>query len=72
MRRTAQLRGSYPHLTITDVRGNLNTRLRKLDAESKDYSALLLANAGLQRMGWGNRISKVIYIFLFFYIIFLY
>lgn len=60
LRRTAQLRGSYPHLTITDVRGNLNTRLKKLDAESKDYSALLLANAGLQRMGWGKRISKVL------------
>ncbi|CAH0718509.1 unnamed protein product, partial [Brenthis ino] len=60
LRRTAQLRGSYPHLTVSDVRGNLNTRLRKLDASTKDYCALLLANAGLQRMGWGDRISKIL------------
>lgn len=60
LRRTAQLRGSFPHLTIQDVRGNLNTRLRKLDAPTKEYSALLLAIAGLQRMGWGNRVSKIL------------
>ncbi|XP_034837687.1 porphobilinogen deaminase isoform X1 [Maniola hyperantus] len=60
LRRTAQLRGSFPHLSITDVRGNLNTRLRKLDAPTKEYSALLLAYSGLQRMGWGNRISRVL------------
>ncbi|XP_013178548.1 PREDICTED: porphobilinogen deaminase [Papilio xuthus] len=60
LRRTAQLRGSYPQLSVIDVRGNLNTRLKKLDAPSKEYSALLLANAGLQRMGWGNRVSKIL------------
>ncbi|CAH2061893.1 unnamed protein product, partial [Iphiclides podalirius] len=60
LRRTAQLRGAYPHLSVVDVRGNLNTRLRKLDAASKDYSALLLANAGLQRMGWAHRVSKIL------------
>ncbi|KAI5638287.1 porphobilinogen deaminase, dipyromethane cofactor binding domain-containing protein [Phthorimaea operculella] len=60
LRRTAQLRGSHPHLTVIDVRGNLNTRLRKLDADDKQYSALLLATAGLQRMGWGHRISKIL------------
>ncbi|XP_013197586.2 porphobilinogen deaminase [Amyelois transitella] len=60
LRRTAQLRGSYPHLRVSDVRGNLNTRLRKLDAEDSEYTALLLANAGLQRMGWGDRVSKVL------------
>ncbi|CAK1595029.1 unnamed protein product [Parnassius mnemosyne] len=60
LRRTAQLRGSYPHLSVVDVRGNLNTRLRKLDASTKEYSALLLANAGLQRMGWGNRVSRIL------------
>ncbi|XP_039761708.1 porphobilinogen deaminase isoform X2 [Pararge aegeria] len=60
LRRTAQLRGSFPHLSIVDVRGNLNTRLRKLDSPTKEYSALLLATAGLQRMGWGDRISKIL------------
>ncbi|XP_052747875.1 porphobilinogen deaminase [Galleria mellonella] len=60
LRRTAQLRSSYPQLSVVDVRGNLNTRLRKLDAEDSEYSALLLASAGLQRMGWAHRISKVL------------
>lgn len=59
LRRTAQLRGSYPQLSVADVRGNLNTRLRKLDT-SGQYAALLLASAGLQRMGWKDRISKVL------------
>ncbi|XP_072933921.1 porphobilinogen deaminase [Epargyreus clarus] len=59
LRRTAQLRGSYPQLSVVDVRGNLNTRLRKLDS-GQEYSALLLASAGLQRMGWGHRVSKVL------------
>ncbi|CAH0697779.1 unnamed protein product [Spodoptera exigua] len=59
LRRTAQLRGSYPQLSVADVRGNLNTRLRKLDT-SGQYAALLLASAGLQRMGWKDRISKIL------------
>ncbi|KOB75559.1 Uncharacterized protein OBRU01_07318 [Operophtera brumata] len=41
-----------------NVRGNLNTRLRKLDAAPCPYAALVLATAGLQRMGWAKRISK--------------
>lgn len=60
LRRTAQLRSLYRHLTVTDVRGNLNTRLRKLDEEDGSYAALLLANAGLERMGWGHRVSEVL------------
>ncbi len=39
-------------------RGNLNTRLRKLD-DANQYAALILAAAGLQRMGWHDRISHV-------------
>lgn len=39
-------------------RGNLNTRLKKLD-EKEDFSALVLAAAGLRRMGWGRRIGQV-------------
>ncbi|XP_075987749.1 porphobilinogen deaminase-like protein l(3)02640 [Anticarsia gemmatalis] len=58
LRRTAQLRGRYPQLVVSDVRGNLNTRLAKLQAGQ--YAALLLASAGLQRMGWSDKISKVL------------
>lgn len=39
-------------------RGNLNTRLRKLD-EKEDFSAIILAAAGLRRMGWDSRIGQV-------------
>ncbi|MCS6812752.1 MAG: hydroxymethylbilane synthase, partial [Cyanobacteria bacterium] len=48
LRRLAQLRHYYPHLTFKDVRGNLNTRLQKLD--DGEYDALILAAAGLQRL----------------------
>ena len=52
-------RARYPHLTIADIRGNLNTRLRKLDdEESGKYSALVLAAAGVTRMKWTDRISQ--------------
>ena len=54
LRRQAQLRARYPGLQIESVRGNLNTRLRKLDGEHEtckiDYSAIILAAAGLNRM----------------------
>ncbi|QEQ00938.1 hydroxymethylbilane synthase [Thermosynechococcus sp. QKsg1] len=58
LRRLAQLRHHYPHLTFKDVRGNLNTRLAKLDAG--EYDALILAVAGLRRLGFGDRISQVL------------
>ena len=58
LRRAAQLRSAYPDLVFQDVRGNLNTRLRKLDAEDGVYSALILAVAGVVRMGWSERISE--------------
>ncbi len=58
LRRLAQLRHHYPHLAFKDVRGNLNTRLAKLDAG--DYDALILAVAGLQRLGMGDRIHQAI------------
>jgi hydroxymethylbilane synthase len=50
LRRAAQIRRLYPELEITDIRGNLDTRLRKLLQETVD--ALILAAAGLERMGW--------------------
>jgi hydroxymethylbilane synthase len=58
VRRRAQLAGKFPHLTFADVRGNLNTRFKKLD-EGESYSALILAAAGIKRMGWNSRISQV-------------
>ncbi len=58
LRRLAQLRHHFPHLTFKDVRGNLNTRLAKLDAG--EYDALILAVAGLERLGMGNRVHQVL------------
>lgn len=59
LRRIAQLRRHYPQLVFKCVRGNLNTRLVKLD-DSGEYDALILATAGLERMGWSRRISHQI------------
>lgn len=59
LRRAAQLHRYYPHLHVDNIRGNLNTRLKKLDELNK-YQAIVLATAGLQRMGWHSRISKII------------
>lgn len=58
LRRLAQLRHHYPHLQFKDVRGNLNTRLAKLDAG--EYDALILAAAGLQRLSMADRIHQLI------------
>ncbi|MBN3958937.1 hydroxymethylbilane synthase [Nostoc sp. NMS8] len=58
LRRLAQLRHHFPHFTFKDVRGNLITRLAKLDAG--EYDALILAAAGLERLGMGDRIHQVI------------
>jgi len=58
LRRSAQLRKLRPDLTIESVRGNLDTRLRKLD--EGQYDAILLAAAGLKRLGWGGRIAEIL------------
>ncbi|EJT98877.1 porphobilinogen deaminase [Dacryopinax primogenitus] len=58
VRRVAQLKRTFPHLQFQDVRGNLDTRIAKLDAATGPYTALILARAGLVRMGWGERISS--------------
>ena len=55
IRRTAQLRHVYPQLDILPIRGNVGTRLRKLD--DGDYDALILAAAGLQRLDLAHRIA---------------
>lgn len=54
LRRAAQLRARRPDLEIADLRGNVGTRLAKLDAG--DYAAIVLATAGLQRLGLDARI----------------
>uniref|UniRef100_A0A3Q1EG31 hydroxymethylbilane synthase n=1 Tax=Acanthochromis polyacanthus TaxID=80966 RepID=A0A3Q1EG31_9TELE len=59
LRRAAQLKKRFPHLKFNDIRGNLNTRLKKLD-EKDDFAAIILAAAGLRRMGWENRISQIL------------
>ncbi|WP_416350841.1 hydroxymethylbilane synthase [Rivularia sp. UHCC 0363] len=58
LRRLAQLRHHFPHFEFKDVRGNLNTRLAKLDAG--EYDGLILAAAGLGRLGMAERIHQVI------------
>lgn len=58
LRRRAQLLNCRPDLTITDLRGNLDTRLAKLESEELD--AIVLAVAGLRRLGWGERITQVL------------
>ncbi|XP_014394400.1 PREDICTED: porphobilinogen deaminase isoform X2 [Myotis brandtii] len=57
LRRAAQLQRKFPHLQFKSIRGNLNTRLQKLD-ELQEFSAIILAAAGLQRMGWQNRVGQ--------------
>jgi hydroxymethylbilane synthase len=56
LRRQAQLRALRPDLQLRDLRGNVNTRLAKLDAG--DYDAIVLACAGLQRLGLDARIRS--------------
>jgi hydroxymethylbilane synthase len=58
LRRLAQLRHHYPYLIFKDVRGNVNTRLAKLDAG--EYDAIILAAAGLKRLNMDNRIHQII------------
>jgi hydroxymethylbilane synthase len=58
LRREAQLRERHPHLRIEPLRGNVNTRLRKLD--EGQYDAIILAAAGLKRLGFGTRIAALL------------
>ncbi len=57
LRRTVLLRALRPDLVIAPLRGNLDTRLRKLD--EGHYAAIVLAAAGLKRLGLSNRITRV-------------
>ncbi len=58
LRRLAQLRHHFPELDFKDVRGNVNTRLAKLD--NGDYDGLILAAAGLNRLGFNDRIGEIL------------
>jgi hydroxymethylbilane synthase len=58
LRRQAQLRHVRPDLDVRDLRGNVDTRLRKV--ESGEYDAIVLAKAGLDRLGASHRISEIL------------
>lgn len=58
LRRQCQLRAKYPHLQIKDLRGNVGTRLAKLD--NQQYDAIILASAGLKRLALEDRIKQYI------------
>jgi len=58
IRRRAQLLHSRPDLQISEIRGNVDTRLRKLD--EGQYEAIVLAEAGLKRLGLGDRITQIL------------
>ncbi|MDD1626247.1 MAG: hydroxymethylbilane synthase, partial [Methylococcaceae bacterium] len=56
LRRECQLKEKFPDAEVVPLRGNVNTRLAKLDAG--DYDAIILASAGLKRLGMANRITQ--------------
>lgn len=58
LRRAAQLQAVRPDLVVESIRGNLDTRIRKLD--EGQYEAILLAAAGLRRLGWADRIAELL------------
>ena len=58
LRRELMRRSKFPHLVVKPVRGNVGTRLRKLD--SGEYDALIMASAGLKRLGLEERIREII------------
>ena len=58
LRRKAQLLHQRPDLVVEDIRGNVETRLRKLD--EGQYEAIVLAEAGLKRLGFADRIAAII------------
>ncbi len=58
LRRQAQIRRLRPDLDVRDLRGNVDTRLRKVD--SGEYDAVILAKAGLDRLSWSHRISEIL------------
>lgn len=58
IRRTAQLALKFPHLKVQSCRGNIDTRLAKLDAQDSPFTCIILAAAGLLRTGMQGRITQ--------------
>ena len=58
LRRAAQILNLYPNLKIENLRGNVDTRLKKLDAGN--FDAIILAAAGLERLGYFDRIKQIL------------
>lgn len=59
-RRAAQLLRARPDLQLLDIRGNVDTRIQKALDPSGPYDAILLAHAGLERLGYGNVITQIL------------
>ena len=59
LRRASQLLHYYPGISIVSIRGNVDTRVKKLK-ESSEYDAIVLALAGLERMGLGEEVTEII------------
>ncbi|KAL8835751.1 MAG: hypothetical protein Q9170_003183 [Blastenia crenularia] len=58
VRRSAMVLRRYPHLRIQNLRGNMGTKLRKVDDPSHGFDCIVTAGAGLQRIGLGDRIDE--------------
>lgn len=58
LRRIAQILHAFPHLKTQDLRGNVDTRLKKL--ERGEYDGIILAYAGVKRLGWSNKVTELI------------
>ncbi|RSL68328.1 hypothetical protein CEP54_002835 [Fusarium duplospermum] len=58
VRRSAQLRRLYPHLRFANLRGNVETRLAKVDDPESEYTCMIMSACGLQRVGLGHRITQ--------------
>ncbi|MBK8050084.1 MAG: hydroxymethylbilane synthase [Anaerolineales bacterium] len=59
-RRAAQLLARFPHLRTIDIRGNVDTRIRKAQDPEGPYDGTMLAMAGMDRLGWTNAITEVL------------
>lgn len=58
VRRSAQLKRLYPHLRFANLRGNVETRLAKVDKPESEYTCMIMSAAGLQRVGLAHRINQ--------------
>lgn len=58
VRRSAQLRRLYPHLRFANLRGNVETRLAKVDNPESEYTCMVMSAAGLERIGLKHRITQ--------------